>query len=200
MKVQLTISQQWFRLWLGTEQVPSHNLNQCWSLSMMRLCSKIELLSGVEYIPNPHPPPTPISAATGQVMGCRASALNSSSYHGFYHLIKIIEVTVIINHLNDVYGNIAVLWINTMLSDENEKRVTTHLACDIITIYTKLRSDSKKVYPSHFNWLRQSDAYICIDKLTIIGSDDGLSPERRQTIIWTNAGILLIWPLGTNFG
>ena len=34
---------------------------------------------------------------------------------------------------------------------------------------------------------------------TIIGSDNGLSPDRRQAIIWTNAGILLIWPLGTNF-
>ena len=32
----------------------------------------------------------------------------------------------------------------------------------------------------------------------IIGSDNGLSPVRRQAIIWTNAGILLIGPLGTN--
>ena len=42
--------------------------------------------------------------------------------------------------------------------------------------------------------------HICIGNLTIIGSDDGLSPSRRQAIIWTNAGILLIGPLGTNFG
>ena len=34
----------------------------------------------------------------------------------------------------------------------------------------------------------------------IISSDNGLSPVRRQAIIWTNAGILLIGPLGTNFG
>ena len=34
---------------------------------------------------------------------------------------------------------------------------------------------------------------------TIIGSDNGLSPGRRQAIIWTNAGILLIEHLGTNF-
>ena len=40
---------------------------------------------------------------------------------------------------------------------------------------------------------------ICVGKLTIIGSDNGLSPGRRQVIIWTNAGILLIEPLGTNF-
>ena len=41
--------------------------------------------------------------------------------------------------------------------------------------------------------------HICVGKLTIIGSDNGLSPQRRQAIIWTNAGILLIGPLGTNF-
>ena len=49
------------------------------------------------------------------------------------------------------------------------------------------------------NSLRPSDAYICVGNLTIIGSDNGLSPGRRQAIIWTNAGILLIGPLGTNF-
>ena len=41
--------------------------------------------------------------------------------------------------------------------------------------------------------------HICASKLTIIGPDNGLSPGRRQAIIWTNAGILLIGPLGTNF-
>ena len=41
--------------------------------------------------------------------------------------------------------------------------------------------------------------HICVGKLTIIGSDNGLSPGRRQAIIWTNAGILLMEPLGTNF-
>ena len=41
--------------------------------------------------------------------------------------------------------------------------------------------------------------HICVGKLTIIGLDNGLSPGRRQAIIWTNAGILLIGPLGTNF-
>ena len=41
--------------------------------------------------------------------------------------------------------------------------------------------------------------HICVSKRTIIGSDNGLSPSRRQAIIWTNAGILLIGPSGTNF-
>ena len=41
--------------------------------------------------------------------------------------------------------------------------------------------------------------HICVNKLTIIGSDNGLSPGRRQAIIWTSDGILLIGPLRTNF-
>ena len=39
-----------------------------------------------------------------------------------------------------------------------------------------------------------SVTHICISKLT-----NGLSHERRQAMIWTNDGILLIGPLWTNF-
>ena len=41
--------------------------------------------------------------------------------------------------------------------------------------------------------------HICVSILAIIGSDNGLSPGRRQAIIWSNTGILLIRTLGTNF-
>ena len=41
--------------------------------------------------------------------------------------------------------------------------------------------------------------HLCVSKLAIIGSVNGLSPHRRQAIIWTNAGILLIGPLETKF-
>ena len=41
--------------------------------------------------------------------------------------------------------------------------------------------------------------HICVGEQTIIGSDNGLSSDRRQAIIWTYAGILLIQPWGTNF-
>ena len=59
-----------------------------------------------------------------------------------------------------------------------------------------------------FNWVLRCVLYlthwgrvthICVGKLSIIGSDNGLSPGRHQAIIWTNAGRLLIEPLGTNF-
>ena len=41
--------------------------------------------------------------------------------------------------------------------------------------------------------------HICVNNPTITGSDNGLSPSRRQAIIWTNARLLLIETLGTNF-
>ena len=41
--------------------------------------------------------------------------------------------------------------------------------------------------------------HICVSNLIIIVSNNGLAPGRRRAIIWTNAGILLIWPLGTNY-
>ena len=41
--------------------------------------------------------------------------------------------------------------------------------------------------------------HICVTELTIIISDNALSPGRRQAIIWNNAGLLLIEPWGINF-
>ena len=48
------------------------------------------------------------------------------------------------------------------------------------------------------HWSRVT--HICVGKLTIIGSNNGLSPGRHQAIILTNVGKLLIGPLGLNFG
>ena len=60
-----------------------------------------------------------------------------------------------------------------------------------------ISKDKKKRNSFLTRWGRVT--HICVSKLTIIGSDNGLSPGRRQAIIWTNDGILLIGPLGTNF-
>ena len=46
------------------------------------------------------------------------------------------------------------------------------------------------------HWGRST--HICLVNLTMIGSDNGLSAGRCQTIIWTKARILLIEPLATN--
>ena len=50
----------------------------------------------------------------------------------------------------------------------------------------------------HVFYLTEAEWRIHVSKLTIIVSDNGLSPGRRQAIICTNAEILLIEPLGRN--
>ena len=58
-----------------------------------------------------------------------------------------------------------------------------------------LAETTSKAYLIH----RDRVTHICVSKLTIIGSHNGLSPCRRQAIMWTSAGMLLVGPLGTNF-
>ena len=85
-----------------------------------------------------------------------------------------------------------------------------HVLCNLLIILCQLSACRQNLdrYLAHWqllcclchmltHWGRVT--HICVGKLTIIGSDNGLSPGRRQAIIWTNAGILLIGPLGTNF-
>ena len=70
----------------------------------------------------------------------------------------------------------------------------------IVTNVDKIQLESPYEFTRHnvlTQWGRMT--HICVSKLTIIGSDNGLSPGRCQAIIWTNAGLLLIRPLGTNF-
>ena len=57
------------------------------------------------------------------------------------------------------------------------------------------RAYCKLIFLTH--WGRVT--HICVSKLICICSDNGLSLSRRQAIIWTNAGILLIGHLETNF-
>ena len=52
---------------------------------------------------------------------------------------------------------------------------------------------------SYFGESLTHSGRMCVSKLNVISSDNGLSPGRRQAIIWTSAGILLIGLLATNF-
>ena len=64
-----------------------------------------------------------------------------------------------------------------------------------------LKRWQRKLTPFECHFINtQAEWRICAsDNLAIIVSDNGLSPGRQQAIIWTDAGILLIGPLGTNF-
>ena len=54
---------------------------------------------------------------------------------------------------------------------------------------------TKRLLSFKIHWGRVT--HICVNNLTIIGSDNGLPLGWRQAITWT--WILLIGPLGTNF-
>ena len=69
--------------------------------------------------------------------------------------------------------------------------------CFVWVVMCKRRYDSNRKYDSLTRWGWVT--HICVGNLAIIGSDNGLSPDRRQAIIWTNAGIMLIGPLEINF-
>ena len=88
-----------------------------------------------------------------------------------------------------------------------EIRITAHLS-GVISIFDKwfgifcaLQNNEKRerIQERALTHCRGRVTHICVSKLNTIGSDNGLSPGRRQAIIGINAGILLIGPLGTNF-
>ena len=109
LRFKLTIFQDWFRWWLGTDQATSHYLNQWWS-DYQRIFASF----------------------------------------GLNELTKIFPFPFL-----NIYLNVLTHW----------GRVT----------------------------------HICVSKLTIIGSDNGLSPGWHQAIIRTNTELLLIGSLGTNY-
>ena len=61
-------------------------------------------------------------------------------------------------------------------------------------VYLYVITHRLETFVTHCGW----GTHICVNKLTIIGSDNGLSTGRHKANISTNAEILLIGPLGTN--
>ena len=104
-----------------------------------------------------------------------------------------------------IYHDIAYDIAITVAESESDIRITTDtpylaLMGKLWTVYCEGVGDnwphcSRISHLSH--WGRMT--HLCVGKLTTIGSDNVLSPRRRQAIIWTNAGILLIRTLGTKF-
>ena len=106
------------------------------------------------------------------------------------------------------------LKVNSDVLDTSE---VIHQWCSrIVQVWVKIIGESPHDWPKtrywrqaiyHFISYQQPKAlthwgrvtHICVSDLNSIGSDNGLSPGRHQAIIWTNAGILLIWPLERNF-
>ena len=67
----------------------------------------------------------------------------------------------------------------------------------ILLLCTNNSENTANKFNVSTHWCRVT--HICVSKFTSVGSGDGLSPRWLQAINWTNAGILLTWPRGTNF-
>ena len=93
-----------------------------------------------------------------------------------------------IMHLKRIYGYTRVKSHSIVICVTRNLPLVTHF--ETIYGHTAVRN-----HLTH--WGRVT--HICVSKLSIVGSDNGLPSGRRQAIIWTNAGILLIGPLGTKF-
>ena len=89
-------------------------------------------------------------------------------------------------------------WINKWVNNRAAGDLRRHrVHYDVTVMECHSRNNVKSSGTALTYWGRVT--HICVSKLTITGSDNGLSPDRRQAIIWTNDGILLIRSLGTNF-
>ena len=112
------------------------------------------------------------------------------SWHACYCLCKLCCLLVCLYKLAP--GNVLTLtpaWISNYTHYKVWDEITypfTNFNGSTVEFWKWIRS----FIPHLTHWGRVT--HICISKLTIIGSDNGLSPGRRQAIIWTNAGILLI--------
>ena len=90
----------------------------------------------------------------------------------------------------------------------NLRFFTTFLATELGVIYSR-RQNHIYIYIYIYIYIERERltvlthwgrvTHICVSKLTIIGSDNGLPSDRRQAIIWTNDGILLFRTLGIKF-
>ena len=91
------------------------------------------------------------------------------------------------------WGPVALTWVHFTVS------VQVTILCDKFESYAFKITITSSSHGATVLIYFGRVTHICISKLTTIGSDNGLSPGQRQAIISTNAGILLIGPLGTNF-
>ena len=120
---------------------------------------------------------------------------------GYRHLTMPVSLThMYISQFRDAVVQTIRILIRVMsfVSErQNNKLITIELIICELNVPNTTKTSASSQIKFHMrgpltHWGRAT--HICVSKLSIIGSDNGLSPARRQA----NAGILLIRPLGTN--
>ena len=157
--------------------MPSHYLNQCWFIVNWNLRSKLQLnsnrdsniLNEENAFENVVWELSAIFSRSQCVNSLSPSDPATSHYLNQWWYSLLLHICVTQHQ-----------WVNTGTAFSWMKMIRC------VIFYSNL---------THWGWV----THICVSKLTITGSNNGLSPDRHQAIIWTNAGLLLIGPLGTNF-
>ena len=189
---QLTICQHWFRWWFGANQAIGHHLIQLWP-------------GRVTCIYIARPPKCPKRILCARWENTLLNVPFSVSKYAFYNVkncnlfqyhfgitfsgTNIALCRVTIKSSNRLLWIIFFIKCILLMSDA----FLINLDPGVVVIW----NIDFHVSECLFHWGRVT--HICVSDLTSIGSDNGLSPGRRQAIIKINAGILLIRPLGTNF-
>ena len=105
-------------------------------------------------------------------------------HFNIYHFVLSCSIEVLFTLINESLGFNTTKMVHTQKNRNNYNQLTHTQRCKPATIK----------YLTH----RGRVTHICVSRLTIISSDNGLPPGRRQAILWTNAGILLIGALEIN--
>ena len=171
--------QHWFRQWLVAYSAPSHYLNQCWVI--------------VNWTP-------------GDKFQWNFNQNTKLFIHEIASENVVCERVAILSRgrwVNDYPCSVSCIHLPSNLWCKHKPTIPSVTACCLIIIKMLCKdcdqtsSGTYVLCLSLTHWGRVT--HICVSKLTIFGSDNGLSPGRHQAIIWTNAGLLLIGPLGTYF-
>ena len=97
--------------------------------------------------------------------------------------VRLFELCPHQAHIIGINPNSSIVWIIPIVQP---------IICIVVVSYRSLTIFFRVTLLRLTHWGRVT--HICVGNLTIIGSDNGLSPGQRQAIIWINAGILLIRP------
>ena len=131
-----------------------------------------------------------------------------NTFYSQHYTLANIQRLMITNTLNSVIQH-SKKWLNVFTSTKTKtsrNSILKHLNIRCIKLVEFLRQKSTMgnyfLESDHFSrWQWHCTAllihwglvtHICVSKIAIIGSENGLSPDRRQAIIWTNAEMLLI--------
>ena len=115
--VQLTISQHWFRLWLGADQATSHDLNHCW-LFYWRIYASL----GLNELINTSNHPTPLMNTSKHL----TLLMNTSKHLALMNTSKHLTLMNNEGHLTLIITERHLTLMNTSNIELNEGQIKTN--------------------------------------------------------------------------